>query len=70
MSLRTMICKMFQPMRCLECIFSILLLADLDSMSLGYLFYPYLQYLLIGGERERKQYMVLRALSRDTVIGQ
>ena len=35
--LGTKICKMYQPMGCLECIFSILLLADLDSMSLGYL---------------------------------
>ena len=29
----------FQSMRCLDCTFIILLLADLDSMSLGYHFF-------------------------------
>ena len=32
-------CKMFQQIRCLECTFSILVLADLDNMSLGYLYF-------------------------------
>ena len=38
MFLRTKICKKFQPMRRLECTCSILLLADLDNMSLCYLY--------------------------------
>ncbi len=36
MPLHTKICRMFHPMRCLQCIIT---LADLDSISLCYLYY-------------------------------
>ena len=39
MPLCTQICKMFEPMTGLECTFTILLLADLDNMSLGYMYH-------------------------------
>ena len=38
-ALTTKICTQFEPMTCQECTSTILVLADLDSMSLDYLYY-------------------------------
>ena len=51
MSLGTQICKMFELMTGLGCTFTIFLLADLDNMSLGYLYlhvqaiYPIIEFI-------------------------